>query len=137
MAEAGCYFLISIFPKLSQHIFFQQPCPSDALIFSPLSWLVILISFVLIQKDCISLSLYFSDEQLLELLEANVVLFLIISNKEASVHAFLKLYEPGISCAKLVDQIIEKPKRMSHLLWICNLLVTPVSHFNKRENYPK
>ena len=44
----------------------------------------------------------------MELLEANAVLFFVNSVREASVYGFFKLFEPGISCGKLLDQIIEK-----------------------------
>ena len=54
------------------------------------------------------MSLYLSDQQLLQLIEANAVSFLVKSVKQASVYWFLKLFEPGISCCRLVDQIIEK-----------------------------
>ena len=78
------------------------------LFYWPLSRRVILINFIFIQKDCIRLSLYFSDQQLLELLKANAVWFFVNSVKEASICGFFKLLEPGRSCSKLVDQIIEK-----------------------------
>ena len=44
----------------------------------------------------------------MQLIEANAVSFLVKSVKQASVYWFLKLFEPGISCCRLVDQIIEK-----------------------------
>ena len=78
------------------------------LFYWPLSRRVILINFVFIQKDCIRLSLYFSDQQLLELLKANAVWFFVNSVKEASICWFFKLFEPGRSCSKLVDQITGK-----------------------------
>ena len=73
-----------------------------------LSRRVILINFVFIQKDCITLSLHFSDQQLLELLKANAVWFFVSSVKEASICGFFKLFEPGRSCSQLVDQITGK-----------------------------
>ena len=45
------------------------------------------------QKNCIRLSLYFSDQRLLELLEANAASFFVNSVKEASVYEFFKLFE--------------------------------------------
>ena len=69
---------------------------------------VILINFVFIQNDCIRLSLYFSDQQLLELLKANADWFFVNSVKKASICWFFKLFEPGRSCSKLVDQITGK-----------------------------
>ena len=78
------------------------------LFYRPLSRRVILINFAFIQNDCITLFLYFSDQQLLELLKANVVWFFVNSVKEASICGFFKLLEPGRSCSKLVDHIIEK-----------------------------
>ena len=47
----------------------------------------------------------------MELLEANAVLFFVNSVREASVYGFFKVFEPGISCGKLLDQIIEKKKQ--------------------------
>ena len=44
----------------------------------------------------------------MQLIEANAVSFFVKSVKQASVYWFLKLFEPGISCCRLVDQIIEK-----------------------------
>ena len=44
----------------------------------------------------------------MQLIEANAVSFLVKSVKQASVYWFLKLFKPGISCCRLVDQIIEK-----------------------------
>ena len=44
----------------------------------------------------------------MELLEANAVSFFVNSVREASVYGFFKLFDPGISCGKLVVQIIEK-----------------------------
>ena len=78
------------------------------LFYWPLSRWVILIKFVFIQNDCIRFSLYFSDQQLLELLKANAAWFFVNSVKAASICRFFKLLEPGRSCSKLVDQIIEK-----------------------------
>ena len=78
------------------------------LFYWPLSRRVILINFVFIQKDCIRLSLYFSDQQLLELLKANADWFFVNSVKKASICWFFKLFEPGRSCSKLVDQITGK-----------------------------
>ena len=78
------------------------------LFYWPLSRRVILINFVFIQKDCIRLSLYFSDQQLLELLKANAVWFFVNSVKEASICGFFTLFEPGRSCSKLVDKITGK-----------------------------
>ena len=54
------------------------------------------------------MSLYLSDQQLLQLIEANAVSFLVNSVNQASVYWFLKLFEHGVSCGRLVDQIIEK-----------------------------
>ena len=78
------------------------------LFYWPLSRRVILINFIFIQKDCIRLSLYFSDQQLLELLKANADWFFVNSVKKASICWFFKLFEPGRSCSKLVDQITGK-----------------------------
>ena len=78
------------------------------LFYWPLSRWVILIKFVFIQNDCNRLSLYFSDQQSLELLKANAVWFFVNSVKGASICGFFKLLEPGRSYSKLVDQIIEK-----------------------------
>ena len=86
------------------------------LFYWPLSRQAILINFVFIQNDCIRLFLYFSDQQLLELLKANAVWFFVNSVKEASICGFLKLLEPGRNCSKLVDHIIEKTNEDSHLL---------------------
>ena len=98
------------------------------LFYWPLSRLVIFINFVFIQKDQIRSSLYFSDQQLLELLEANVVSFFVNSVRQAPVYGFFKLFGPGISCGKLVDRIIERKNEdrssvnefatyLSHQLW--------------------
>ena len=81
------------------------------LFYWPLSRLVIFINFVFIQKDQIRSSLYFSDQQLLELLEANAVSFLSTQLERLQY----KLFEPEMSCGKLVDQIIEKNNEDSHL----------------------
>ena len=78
------------------------------LFYWPLSRRVILINFVFIQKDCIRLSLHFSEQQLLGLLKANALWFFINSVKEASICGFFKLFEPGRSCSQLVDQITGK-----------------------------
>ena len=64
----------------------------------------------------------------MELLEANAVLFFVNSVREASVYGFFKLFESGISCGKLIDQITEKNNEdqssvnefatyLSHQLW--------------------
>ena len=98
------------------------------LFYWPLSRLVIFINFVFIQKDQIRSSLYFSDQQLLELLEANVVSLFVNSVRQAPVYGFFKLFGPGISCGKLVDRIIERKNEdrssvnefatyLSHQLW--------------------
>ena len=44
----------------------------------------------------------------MELIEANAVLLLVNSVNQVSVYWFLNLFEPGISCGRLVDQIIGK-----------------------------
>ena len=88
----------------------------------------IFINFVFIQKDQIRPSLYFSDQQLLKLLEANIVSFFVNSVRQAPVYGFIKLFGPGISCGKSVDRIIERKNEdkssvnefatyLSHKLW--------------------
>ena len=64
----------------------------------------------------------------MELLEANAVSSFVNSVREASVCGFFKLFEPRISCGKLIDQIIVKNNEdqssdnefvtyLSHLFW--------------------
>ena len=61
----------------------------------------------------------------MELLEANAVSFFVNSVREASVYGFFKLFDPGISCGKLVDQIIEKSNEDQSSV---NLFATYLSH---------